>query len=66
MERPPEWEGRVVLVDRQGYRLDGAVLRPAEVWVAVGRAEQAVDGDRDVPWVDDPDEASDEQARGTP
>lgn len=33
--RPSEWEGRVVLVDRQGYRLDGVLLRPAEVWVAV-------------------------------
>ena len=33
----PESDGRVVLVDRQGYRLDGMLLRPAEVWVGAGR-----------------------------
>ncbi len=32
----PALAGRVVLVDRQGYRLDGTLLRPADVWVAVG------------------------------
>ncbi len=30
----PEGQGQLVLVDRQGYRLDGVLLRPAEVWVA--------------------------------
>ena len=43
----PALAGRVVLVDRQGYRLDGALLRPAEVWVAVGLEAAPPDPDPD-------------------
>jgi hypothetical protein len=34
MQRP-ELAGRIALVDRQGYLLDGTLLRPAEVWVGL-------------------------------
>lgn len=41
--------GHVVLVDRQGYRLDNALLRPAEVWVAVAPVQGAASDERGMP-----------------
>lgn len=50
MQRP-ELAGRIALVDRQGYLLDGTLLRPAEVWVGLAGPPEAQDGARTEPGV---------------